>query len=41
MNFVAGVEEFEEFLEFGVLEGDSFLIGSLRSQCLGSTLSLL
>lgn len=41
VNFVVGVEEFEKFLEFGVLEGDSFLIASLRSQGLDSTVRLL
>lgn len=32
VNFVVGIDEFEKFLEFGVLEGEPFLIGSLRSQ---------
>lgn len=41
VNSVAGVEEFEKFLEFGVLEGESFLIGSLRSQGLDSTFKSL
>lgn len=41
VNFVVGVEEFVNYLEFGVLEGDSILIGSLRSQGLGSSLRLL